>query len=85
MYKNILQKATTNQELSEQEISQLINSINNEEVSDVQIAAFQVALLMKGASLKEISYIAKSMRENCVPLSPQVEQEMMDRRWPQYI
>jgi anthranilate phosphoribosyltransferase len=78
MYKNILQKATTNQELSEQEISQLINSINNEEVSDVQIAAFQVALLMKGASLKEISYIAKSMRENCVPLSPQVEQEMMD-------
>ncbi|MDN5314795.1 MAG: anthranilate phosphoribosyltransferase [Clostridiales bacterium] len=78
MYKNILQKATTNQELSEQEISQLINSINNEEVSDVQIAAFQVALLMKGASLKEISYIAKSMRENCVPLRPQVDQEMMD-------
>lgn len=78
MYKNILNKTTTNQELSEEEISQLISSINNEEVSDVQIAAFQVALLMKGTSPREVSYIAKSMRENCVPLRPQVSDDLMD-------
>lgn len=78
MYKSILSKATTRQELSEEEISRLISSINNGEVSDVQIAAFQVALLMKGASLKEIAYIAKAMRENCVPLKPKVKEDLMD-------
>ncbi len=78
MYKNILSKATTNQELSKQEIFELIRAINNDEVSDVQIAGFQVALLMKGASLKEMSYIAKAMRENCVPLKPNVKEDMMD-------
>jgi anthranilate phosphoribosyltransferase len=78
MYKDILNKTTTNQELTEDEISQLINSINNAEVSDVQIAAFQVALLMKGTSPREVSYIAKSMRENCVPLRPQVSDDLMD-------
>lgn len=45
MYKNILNKATNNQELSEQEIFQFISSINKDEVSDVQIGAFQVALV----------------------------------------
>ncbi len=78
MYKNILSKATTNQELTEEEISQLISSINNDQVSDVQIAAFQVALLMKGTSLKELSYIAKAMRQNCVPLKPKVNDDLMD-------
>jgi len=78
LYKNILQKATTHQELTESEVFQLIQSINQEEVSDVQIAAFQVALLMKGASLKEISYIARAMRENCIPLRPKVSEDLMD-------
>ncbi|OPX90204.1 MAG: Anthranilate phosphoribosyltransferase [Pelotomaculum sp. PtaB.Bin104] len=78
MYKNILSKTTTNQELTEQEIFQLIRSINNDEVSDVQIGAFQVALLMKGSSLKELAFFAKAMRENCVPLKPKVEADLMD-------
>lgn len=78
MYKNILSKATTNQELSEQEIFNFIRSINNDEVSDVQIAAFQVALLMKGASPQEMACFAKAMRDNCVPLKPQVKADLMD-------
>ena len=78
MYKTILTKATTNQELNESEIFQLINSINNDEVSAVQIAAFQVALLMKGTSMKEMAYFAKAMRENCVPIKPRVEEDLMD-------
>jgi len=78
MYKEILEKITTRQELAEAEISELIAAINKGTVSDVQIAGFQVALLMKGASLQEIAYIAKAMRDNCVPLRPSVEKEMMD-------
>lgn len=78
MYKNILNKTTNNQELTEQEIFNLIGAINNNEVSDVQIAGFQVALLMKGASLQETAFIAKAMRENCIPLQPHVESDLMD-------
>jgi anthranilate phosphoribosyltransferase len=78
MYKNILNKATNHQELTKEEIFALIKAINNDEVSDVQIAGFQVALLMKGASLKEIGYIAKAMRDNCVPLKPNVQEDLMD-------
>lgn len=78
MYKEILEKITTRQELSEPEVSELIAAINEGTVSDVQIAGFQVALLMKGASLKETAYIAKAMRDNCVPLRPNVSGELMD-------
>jgi anthranilate phosphoribosyltransferase len=78
MYKEIMGKITTKQELSETEISELIAAIKNDTVSDVQIAGFQVALLMKGASLQEIAYIAKAMRDNCVPLKPKVSGELMD-------
>ncbi len=78
MYKTILGKTTAGQELSESEISTLIRSIREGTVSDVQIAGFQVALLMKGASLQETAYIAKAMRDNCVPLRPKVSAELMD-------
>jgi len=78
MYKEILGKITTHQELAEAEVSALIAAINEGVVSDVQIAGFQVALLMKGASLPETAYIAKAMRENCVPLRPRVAEDTMD-------
>ncbi|MCL2523443.1 MAG: anthranilate phosphoribosyltransferase [Betaproteobacteria bacterium] len=78
MYKKVLGKITSHQELTESEVSDLIAAINAGSISDVQIAGFQVALLMKGASLKEIAYIAKAMRDNCVPLRPKVAGEMMD-------
>ncbi len=71
-------KITTGRELSEEEIFKLIGAINNDEISDVQIAGFQVALLMKGVSLKEIAALAKAMRQNCVPLKPKVTTELMD-------
>ena len=78
MYKDVLAKLTAMQELDEQDVCALITAINNDEISDVQIAGFQVALLMKGASLQELAFIAKAMRMNCVPLHPNVEREMMD-------
>jgi len=78
MYKEIMGKITTRQELSEAEISALIGAIKEGTVSDVQIAGFQVGLLMKGASIQEIAYIAKAMRDNCVPLRPEVADDLMD-------
>ena len=70
MYKDVLTKLTTGQELNEDEISRVVAAINNDEINDVQIAGFQVALLMKGASLPELAAFAKAMRDNCVPLRP---------------
>ena len=78
MYKTILSKLTTHQELSEGEIGALIAAIQREEISDVQIGGFQVALLMKSPTLGEIIVIAKAMRENCVRIEPKVSEPLMD-------
>ena len=78
MYKEVLSKVTTLQEMTGEEISSLIAGINAGEVSDVQIAGFQVALMMKGATQYELAHFAKAMRDNCVPLRPNVAEEMMD-------
>lgn len=78
MYKEIITKITTGQKLTDTEIFDLIAAINRDEITDVQIAGFQVGLLMKGTSLEELSAFAKAMRANCVPLKPQVSQELMD-------
>ncbi|MDD4201066.1 MAG: anthranilate phosphoribosyltransferase [Eubacteriales bacterium] len=78
MYKDVLNKLTNNEDMTESDVFEIIASINNDELTDGQISGFLVALLMKGATLEEITYIAKAMRENCVPLRPKVSSEMMD-------
>ena len=78
MYKEVLSKVTSFQEMKGEDISALIAEINAGEVSDVQIAGFQVALLMKGATQDELAHFAKAMRDNCVPLRPKVSNELMD-------
>lgn len=78
MYKEILTKITTDQKLTEEEIFDLIAAINRDEITDVQIAGFQVGLLMKGTELDELAAFAKAMRANCVPLKPNVSAELMD-------
>ena len=78
MYKEILSKITAQKDMTREDIYTLVTAINNGMVSDVQIAGFQVALLMKGASLEEIAYIAAAMRDNCVPLRPKTDGDLMD-------
>ena len=78
MYKSILAKTTAKQELTEEEISALIKAIAEGQITDNQIAGFQVALLMKGASLNEICAFAKAMRDNCVPIRPRIKEPLMD-------
>ncbi len=78
MYKDILSKVTSGVKLTEDEIFEVIAAIKRDEVSDVQIAGFQVALLMKGTELDELAAFAKAMRANCIPLNPRVSAETMD-------
>lgn len=78
MVKTILSKLTEGYELTDEEIGAFISAVNNDEISEVQIAGFQVALMMKGPTLSEISAIARAMRENCVRLRPAVSEELMD-------
>ncbi len=73
-----LQKLNTGQELSSREAYDIISEIQADHMTDIQIMSFQVALLMKGPTLTEISAIAKAMREYCITVNPKVEGELMD-------
>ena len=78
MYKDILAKVTNNETLTAEEISEFISLVANDEVTPVQIAGFQVGLLMKGTNVEELAAFANAMRENCVPIRANVQDEMMD-------
>ena len=78
MYKDILNKLTNNIDLNEEEVAEIISDIREDRLTEGQISGFLVALVMKGTTLKETAYIAKAMRENCIPITPNVSDELMD-------
>ncbi|MDO4203903.1 MAG: anthranilate phosphoribosyltransferase [Selenomonadaceae bacterium] len=78
MYKDILGKLTAKQDMTQADVSEIIHAINNDELTEGQISGFLVALVMKGTSIEETAYIARAMREVCVPLKPKTSMEMMD-------
>lgn len=78
MYKDILGKLTNGVDLNEQEVLEIISDIREDKLTEGQISGFLVALVMKGTTLEETAYIAKAMRENCIPIRPAVTSEMMD-------
>jgi anthranilate phosphoribosyltransferase len=78
MIRNVLRKLTASKDLTAEEAYSLIVAIKNDELSEVQIAGFQVALLMKGPTLTEITAIAQAMRDHCHKIDPKVDGELMD-------
>lgn len=78
MYNEILGKLTKKQELTQADIDEIIQGMNDDTLTDGQISGFLVALLMKGVTLDETAHIANAMRKVCVPLNPKVTTEMMD-------
>lgn len=78
MYKDILNKLTNGQDMTEQEVMEIITDIREDRLTEGQISGFLVALVMKGTTLEETAYIAKAMRENCIPIRPSVTAELMD-------
>jgi anthranilate phosphoribosyltransferase len=75
---DILKKLNAGQDLTEAEAYSAILAIHNDEMTDIQIMTFQVALLMKGPTLEEISAIAHAMRDLCIQIKPNVQGELMD-------
>ncbi len=78
MFKESLAKLTQGQDLSEAELTEFVEGMRDEEVTDVQIAGLLVALLMKGPTVDEVAAIARAMRANCVQINPQVEGNLTD-------
>ena len=78
MYKDILNKLTNGINMSEEEVLEIITDIREDRLTEGQISGFLVALVMKGTTLEETAYIAKAMRENCIPVRPKKVASMMD-------
>lgn len=78
MFKESLSKLTRGEELTPEEMTEFVEDMRDDIVSDVQIAGFLVALLMKGPTVDEVAAIARAMRANCVQIKPQVDGKLMD-------
>ncbi len=76
--RNALGKLTQQQDLTEREIFDFIEAMRDDEVSETQIAGWLVALLMKGPSIDEVTYITRAMRANCVQIAPKVDGDLVD-------
>ncbi|MDY0170665.1 MAG: anthranilate phosphoribosyltransferase [Thermoguttaceae bacterium] len=73
-----MRKLTIGQQLQDEEISGIITGIRSGAVTDVQIAGFLVALLMKGPTIRETAAIARAMRANCERIQPKVDGPLID-------
>jgi anthranilate phosphoribosyltransferase len=78
VFKDSLGKLTQKQDLTAQEVTEFVEAMRDEQVTDVQIAGFLVALLMKGPTVDEVAAIARSMRANCVQIQPKVDGNLTD-------
>ena len=70
MFKDSLGKLTRGEELSDAEMTEFIENMRDDVVTEVQIAGFLVALVMKGPTVDEVAAIVRAMRANCVQITP---------------
>jgi anthranilate phosphoribosyltransferase len=68
MIKEMIQKIVKRQDLSEEEMVQVMNEIMEGRATDAQIGAFITALRMKGETIDEITGAAKVMRAKATPI-----------------
>ena len=66
MLHEALKKVVSSNDLSAQEMAEVINIIMKGEASEAETAALLIALRMKGESISEVTGAAQSMRENAV-------------------
>jgi anthranilate phosphoribosyltransferase len=78
MFKESLGKLTRGESLSEAEVTEFVENMRDDVITEVQIAGFLVALLMKGPNVDEVAGIVQAMRANCVQINPQVEGNLTD-------
>jgi len=78
MLKESLGKLTQGQSLSGPEVTEFVENMRDDVITDVQIAGFLVALVMKGPTVDEVAAIAQAMRANCVQITPEVDGSLTD-------
>jgi anthranilate phosphoribosyltransferase len=75
MIKEAIAKVTTAKDLDEKEMAEVMEEIMAGEASPAQIAAFIVALRMKGETVEEITGAAKTMRRVSTKIPGEVGEE----------
>lgn len=78
MFKESLGKLTRDEPLTAPEVTEFVENMRDGVITDVQIAGFLVALLMKGPTADEVAAIARAMRDNCVQIRPDVSGNLTD-------
>jgi anthranilate phosphoribosyltransferase len=78
VFKDSLGKLTQGQNLDDAELTEFVEAMGSDEVTDVQIAGLLVALLIKGPTVDEVAAIARAMRANCVQIEPKVTGNLTD-------
>lgn len=76
--KTILGKLTNKEDLARKEAYDVISLINDDQVSEAQLAGFLASLTTKGPTITEIAGIAEGMRDHCKPIRPEVEGRLID-------
>ncbi|MCD2348406.1 anthranilate phosphoribosyltransferase [Clostridium guangxiense] len=66
MLNEVIKKVTAYEDLTEEEAYEAVNKIMDGRVDEAQMAAFLVALKMKGETAEEITGAAKAMREHAL-------------------
>ena len=69
MIADLVRKAADGQDLSADEANAAMTEIMDGKASAVQIAAFLVAMRMKGETVEEVTEFARVMREHALPVS----------------
>ena len=78
MFKESLGKLTLGQDLSAGDVTEFVENMRDDAVTDVQIAGILVGLLIKGPTVDEVAAIARAMRDNCVQIKPNVDGNLTD-------
>jgi len=73
MFKQAIQKLLMREDLSEQEVMDIMNCIMEGNATQAQIGGFLTALRFKGETVEEITGCAKVMREKAERINPNVE------------
>lgn len=71
--KNAIRKVVEKQDLSEQEMIEIMNEIMSGDASDAQIGSFITALRMKGETVEEITGAVRVMREKATAIETGVD------------
>ena len=69
----VTRKLVARADLSEAEVSQTLDAILSGQASEAAIAAFLVALAMKGETADELRAILKSVKSHATRITPKVD------------